>query len=200
MRSVAQSIVAMLVVGTTHAASVENPMVIAQDGQDVLLLPNSLETLIADRYPGFRVPDSSDLTSFWGRFKVPGSFPFILLGDFNGDSIREDVVLILISNDAFKVVIFNKETNGYTAAFEIGNTFDPITIPSPQSLTISIIRKGEDFEAILSEEVTAQGEVEQNIFQFHADNDSLRFGVWQQGAGIIHWEDGEYKDQPLGGH
>ncbi len=200
MKSVAQFIVVMLVVGTAQAASVEDPTVVAQDGKDVLLLPDSLETLIAERYPDFRVPDSSDLTSFWGRFKVPGSFPFILLGDFNGDSLREDVVLILISNDAYKLVIFNKETNGYTAAFDRGNTFDPITIPSPQSLTISIINQGEDFEIVLSETVTAQGEVEQITFQFHADNDSLRFGVWEQGGSIIHWEDEEYKYRPLGGY
>lgn len=172
----------LLVVSCVNADPVEDPTVVIEDGKDVLLLPDSLQTLIQTQFPGFRVPDNSDLTSFWGRFKVPGSFPFILLGDFNGDSLREDVILILISTDAFKVVIFNKETNGYTAAFE--DTFD--TIPSPQSLTIGIIRKGEDFEIILSEEVTAQGEVEQNIFQFHADNDSLTLGVWEQGVSIIH--------------
>ncbi len=190
----------LLIVGPVSADPVEDPTVVTEDSKDVLLLPDALQTLIQTQFPGFRVPDNSDLTSFWGRFKVPGSFPFILLGDFNGDSIREDVALILISNSAWKMVIFNKETSGYTAALEIGNTFDPITIPSPQSLIIGRINQGEDFEIILSEEVTAQGEVEQITFQFHADNDSLRFGVWEQGAGIIHWEDGEYKDQPLGGH
>ena len=113
----------LLTVGCVKADPVQDPEIVTQNGQEVLLLPDSLQTLIAEQFPGFRVPDNSDLTGFWARFKFPGSFPFILLGDFNGDSIREDVVLILISADAYKLVIFNKETNGYTAAFEIGNTF-----------------------------------------------------------------------------
>ncbi len=56
----------LLVVSCVNADPVEDPTVVIEDGKDVLLLPDSLQTLIQTQFPGFRVPDNSDLTSFRG--------------------------------------------------------------------------------------------------------------------------------------
>ena len=176
----------LLIVGPVSADPVEDPEIVTQNGQEVLLLPDPLQTLIAEQFPGFRVPDITDVKGLWARIKVPGVFPFMVTSDFNEDGLKDDVALILLSDTAFKIVIFNKAANGYTVAFETGNELDPPLAGTPfyQRLLLSVVIKGEDLQIGPS--------------QFHADHDSVMVAIFEESVVVIFWNGQTYEGLPVG--
>ena len=176
----------LLIVGDVKADPVEDPAVVTQDGKDVLLLPDALQTVIVERFPGFRVPDITDVKGLWARIRVPGMFPFMVTSDFNDDGLKDDVGLILLSDTAFKIVIFNKTAKGYAVAFESGNELGPPVAGTPfyQLLLLSVVEKGEDLQ--------------DGAFLFHADHDSVIATIFEESAVVIFWNGQTYEGLPLG--
>lgn len=181
----------LLFVGQPKASQVDDlTLVKIETGEEVLLLPDPLERLIAERYPGYRVPDTSDVTGLWARAKTPGTFPFAVWGDFNGDSLQ-DAGLILLGKTTFRIVIFNKTQRGYVLALEMGDEFDapPAGVPFYQRLLIRMIPRGKIVEFNPGENAAA-GE---GVFRFHAQHDSIMVNVFDELKSIIAWRDGAYQ-------
>ena len=193
MKCVAQFIVAMLVVGTAQAASIEDPEIVVENGIPVLRLPDRLITLIAKTFPSFRVPDNTDLTGSWATWIELETVPYAVVGDFNGDGLT-DVALILVNDTAFRQAIFLKEAGSYVLALDEGNTFDPPggQLDKPQSMFLRLLLQGR-------EEVYA-GPTEEDTVRFTPEFDSIEFGVMESSGGdITFWKDGAFDFQPLGG-
>ncbi len=176
----------LLIVGPVSADPVEDPEIVTQNGQEVLLLPDSLQTLISEQFPGFRVPDITDVKGLWVRIRVPGTFPFIVTSDFNDDGLKDDVALILLSDSEFKIVIFNKTANGYMVAFESGNKLGQEIAGTPfyQRLLLSVVVKGKDLQVGPS--------------QFHADHDTVMVAIFEEAVTVIFWNGQTYEGLPLG--
>ncbi len=193
MKCVAQFIVAMLVVGTAQAASIEDPEIVVENGIPVLRLPDSLIALIDTTFPSFRVPDNTDLTGSWATWIELETVPYAVVGDFNGDGLT-DVALILVNDTAFRQAIFLKEAGSYVLALDEGNTFDPPggQLGRLQSIYLRLLPQGQ-------EEVYA-GPTEEDTVRFTPEFDSIELGIFESSEGeIAFWKDGAIDFQPLGG-
>lgn len=173
-------------------APVEDPEIVVENGIPVLRLPDSLIALIDTSFPGFRIPNSADLTGAWATWIGLGTVPYAVVGDFNGDGLT-DVSLILISATAFKHVAFLKEANGYQLALDEGNTFGPegADLEGPQSIYLRLIPKGTEF--------VRQGPTVEDTIRFTAEFDSIEFGVMESSnAEITFWKNGVISFLPIG--
>jgi hypothetical protein len=114
-------------------------------------LPDGLSASIRSNFEGYRVPEGKDITSGWTVDKGPGAFSFLCLGDFNGDG-AEDAAIILIGEEGWKFVIFEKDGPGqYRPAFvarpknkeELGKGWEEEILAAPQHLLLRTVKKGE---------------------------------------------------------
>ena len=80
------------------SAQIDNPKIIKQNEQQVLLLPDSLLDSIRINFPGFSIPTESDMTGRWLDEKKPNPFPYITWGDFDGNGLI-DIAVILIREE-----------------------------------------------------------------------------------------------------
>lgn len=77
------------------STQIDDPQIVRQNGQKVLLLPNSLIESIRRNFHGFNIPTESDMTGRWLEEKEPNPFPYITWGDFDGDGLTDVAVLLV---------------------------------------------------------------------------------------------------------
>lgn len=173
-------------------APVDVPRIFLRDGQEELLLPKDLIEHIKTKFAGFRVPTQSDITGYWSSEKLPGEFPFIAWGDFNGSG-RVDAALILINNKECKLVIFERLKKGYQSAYTLVWEINKpgARIQRPQQILLRLVKKGEgwtpgggdfameykyEFDAI---DITKYEKTPDNIIELYMS--------------LVYWVNGEYK-------
>lgn len=114
-------------------------------------LPEALRASVNASFPGYRIPHGKDIADGWAIDKSPGVFSFLCRGDFNGDG-SEDAAIILISEQSWRFVIFEKDLQGeYRPAFvarpknkeEIGKYEEKQILSQPQQLLLRTVKKGE---------------------------------------------------------
>ena len=115
------------------------------------LVPTALEESIKANFPSYRVPEEKDFTAGWLDNGKPGTSSFLCLGDFNGDGI-EDAAIILIGEQAWRLVVFEQDRSGkYQPAFvgrpktkqELGKYWENEILLTPQQVRLRTVRKGE---------------------------------------------------------
>jgi len=114
-------------------------------------LPEALRASVNASFPGYRIPHGKDIADGWTIDKPPGVFSFLCRGDFNGDG-TEDTAIILISEESWRFVVFEKDVQGeFRPAFvarpknkeEIGKYGEKQILSEPQQLLLRTVKKGE---------------------------------------------------------
>lgn len=167
------------------SAQIDVPQIVIKDGQENLLLPDSLLESIKTNFPGFRVPAASDMTGEWASEKKPGSFPFITWGDFDGDG-EIDVAVILSSDTQWKLIIFHQKTKKYVPVYvrggEIKKTGELIQIP--QQICLQLVKGGEVW-------YPEGGDV---IMEYKVQFDAIEIMVSNLGHSLFYRGNGEYRN------
>lgn len=83
-----------------------------QRKESILELPPALEKILRERLSDWRLPTRSDFTGLWEGFLRKQHVPFASKGDFDDDG-NEDLALMLIGADSWKVVVFIKTIDSY---------------------------------------------------------------------------------------
>ena len=174
---------AILASNMLYAADISEPKIVKQNGKYVLLLPDLLVAQAKKSFPNFRIPKEEDITGIWANVRLSGEFPFVTWGDFNGDGL-EDVALILIRSDdkAYKIVLFQKTSTGYSVGTsELGGIFSEISSSPlvPQDYSLILIPKGTKLP------------MDNTIFE--ANNDSVGSGIYEARFMITYWDGTAYK-------
>lgn len=115
------------------------------------LVPARLRESIEANFPSYRVPEQKDITAGWIVDRKLGVSSFLCLGDFNGDGI-EDAAIILISEQAWRLVIFEQDKSGkYRPVFiarpktkqELGKYWENEILVAPQQILLRKVQRGE---------------------------------------------------------
>jgi len=170
-------------------ANVEDPLVQTVGGKRIVLLPDKLLAVVSQKYPGYRIPNDSDLFEYWEFEYKKGLFPWVVWGDFNGDGLV-DVALMLVNDNSWKVIIFNKTSTSYDVGLDaFGNVFDhgDGVISKPSNYYVHLIEKGDQIRL-----VTHPNGVPDET-QFTATYDSVAVGVYESEMSIAYWDQSGYK-------
>jgi hypothetical protein len=147
-----------------------------------LLLPDTVHELIRAKFPGFRVPDQSDMKDLWASETEPGSLAYFDQGDFNGDG-RNDFALLLTKDKEYWLVIFHRQQDcTYTIGYKTGGYAD---VPL-QSVFLRTIPKG-------NEEKVAENK------SLRFDTDALEWTSVGRSVALVYWKNGKYETYDFGG-
>ena len=165
----------------------EEVNVVNEDGKQVLILPEQFGQAIETNFPDFSLPTEADMTGLWASRR---GFPFITYGDFNGDGLQDNMVL-LINDQAWRAPIFHKTSQGYEVALDrFGNVFGPQTGRSgPQEMFLYIVHKGEVITQTAYSEVDDVEVTTQIGFEF----EGIYFSIEESADIYIFWKDGQYE-------
>ncbi len=178
----------LLIVSGVKANPVEDPNIVMQDGQQVLLLPDKFKDFIKTAFPAFRIPEQEDLIGLWATY----IFPFVRWGDFNGDGLT-DIAVIIINDQAYKALIAHKTTDDYEIGLMIDERdFDPPEklggTSGPQGLSLDRMVKDKQYQ-FGSNASYARGSV-----MFSHPLDSVGFTLDEREMTIFFWENGKYEE------
>lgn len=114
-------------------------------------LPPRLVTAVSENFPQYHVPAGGDLTGQWAQGGQAGSPPFMCQGDFNGDGLTDEAI-VLIGQGSWRFVIFEQRQGGdffpvYTARphlpTELPKGGEDSSIEAPQEMILERIEKGQ---------------------------------------------------------
>jgi len=155
-----------------------------------LFLPESAQTLIRQTFPDLHVPGKLDMKDLWVTDTEPGSLPYFVRGDFNGDG-REDFALVLAGEKQFWIAIFQGRADcTYTVGYRTG----PYGDTPLQSVFLQVIPKGEEkaFQSIGPDGKTVES------LRYKFPFDALEWTMVGGGVALVHWENGKYEVSDLG--
>ena len=166
----------------------QTPSVAMINGIQTLVLPDSLKSLIATKYPNYRIPGQSDLQLGWEPERLD-SLPFITWGDFDGNK-ETDVAIVLLGIDIVKIndfqyegnlmeVIFHQQSNQFQVVYEIQRRLSQSGPKYPQQITCKLIKRGETI-------TKGRG------VTYTAVNDSILWDHSELDTSILYWDKGRY--------
>lgn len=173
------------------------PVIVKENGNEKLILPQKAIALISSLYPDTRIPDSSDIKGLWSSFKKPGKFPFVTWGDFTGNG-ETDIAVLLLGPGSYGSgdydytgnyveIILNQKNGEYLVEYENRRKFVSGDVQIPQQIIYRILSK----QTILDVTETEK---------FQQSNDSLIRTYYEVESGILYWGQSKYVEYLLPGY
>jgi hypothetical protein len=113
--------------------------------------PSTFVASVKNNFPNYRIPTEVDLTGHWAEREHAGVPPFACKGDFNGDGLTDEAI-ILLGENVWRLVIFEQGPNGdffptYVARpklrTELPRVGEDTSIDAPQEVILKTIEKGQ---------------------------------------------------------